>query len=209
VAAAEGVTVMVACLVTPMLRDRRRTWGLPSSERARTFPGDELVADPSWEWAHAVEIGAAAGAVWPWVAQIGADRAGFYSYEVLENLVGCRVRNAEHVDPSWRYEVGDALSIHPKAPPMPIVALEPGRWFVAHAGPPHDGPPTAPGDVAVSWAFIVEPLGPQRSRLFSRYRCATAPDRATRLQFGPTFVEPISFAMDRAMLRGVRERAER
>jgi hypothetical protein len=145
--------------------------------------------------------------VWPWVAQIGADRAGFYSYETLENLVGCRVRNADRIHPEWAVQPGDSLSIHPKMPPLPILAIEPGRWFVAHAAPPTGRTPATKGEVAVSWLFLIEPIDNRRTRVISRYRCATAPDLATRLQFGPTLIEPISFAMDRAMLLGINARA--
>jgi hypothetical protein len=44
--------------------------------------------------------------------------------------------------------------------------------------------------------------------VISRYRCATSDDLATRLQFGPTLIEPVGFAMDRRMLRGIKDRAE-
>ncbi len=206
--AAQGVAVMLAAFATPMLRAARSYWGLPADQRQRIFPGDDLVHRPRWQWAHAVDIAAPAEAVWPWVAQIGADRAGFYSYELLENLAGCRIHNAEHLQPRWAVQPGDALSIHPNIPPLPIVAIEPGRWFIAHAAPPDQRPPQRKGDVAVTWLFLVEPTGPATSRIISRYRCATAGDLATRLQFGPTLIEPISFAMDRAMLRGIKARVQ-
>ena len=54
--------------------------------------------------------------------------------------------------------------------------------------------------LGVTWAFFVEPIGPERSRFVSRYRCATSDDVATRLSLGPTLVEPIGFAMDRLSL---------
>jgi hypothetical protein len=69
--------------------------------------------------------------------------------------------------------------------------------------------PTTDSWVEVTWLFLVEPLGQERCRVISRYRCATSDDFATRLQFGPTLVEPVSFAMDRRMLQGIKARAER
>jgi hypothetical protein len=62
---------------------------------------------------------------------------------------------------------------------------------------------------AVSWLFLVEPLGENRCRFISRYRADCSEDVATKLAFGPTLVEPVGFAMDRRMLLGVKERAER
>lgn len=199
---------MLGAALTPWRRTARRTWGLGATADERRFPGDDLVARPAWQWAHGIDVGAPASDVWPWLAQIGADRAGFYSYEALENLVGCRVRNADEIHPEWAVRPGDALSIHPKAPPLPVVATEPGRWFVVHAAPAGGGEPRAKGEASVSWLFLVEPLGGARCRVVSRYRCATARDLSTRLQFGPALLEPISFAMDRAMLLGIKARAE-
>jgi hypothetical protein len=146
--------------------------------------------------------------VWPWVAQIGADRAGFYSYQWLENLPGCDLRNAETIHPKWELQRGDALLLHPKMPPLSIAQIEPGRYFVAH-GAPQPGIDRSDKHWAnVSWLFLVESLGDDRSRLISRYRCATSDDLATRLQLGPTLVEPIGFAMDRRMLLGIKARVE-
>ena len=199
-----GAARMAANLFTPFRRDDRRRWGLDAATAERSYPGDELVPSPSWDWTHGIEIDAAIGTVWPWVAQIGADRAGFYSYQWLENVVGCGVRNAERIHPEWAVAEGDALLMHPDLPPLPVAAVEPGRWYVAHGAPD----PDAEAGAAVSWLFFLEPLGDHRCRFISRYRCATSDDLATRLQFGPAVVEPIGSAMDIEMLKGVRDRAE-
>jgi hypothetical protein len=63
--------------------------------------------------------------------------------------------------------------------------------------------------MTASWLFLVDPTGPGRCRVISRYRCGTSGDLASRLQFGPAIVEPVSFAMDRRMLIGIKQRAER
>lgn len=62
--------------------------------------------------------------------------------------------------------------------------------------------------VAVSWAFLLEPTAEGGTLLKSRYRCACSNDLATRLQYGPAIVEPVGFAMDRRMLRGIKQRVE-
>ena len=64
------------------------------------------------------------------------------------------------------------------------------------------------GSQLLTWLFFVEPLGEGKSRLISRYRCATSDDLGSQLRFGPAFLEPIGFAMDRRMLLGVKARAE-
>jgi hypothetical protein len=204
-----GAAIIAADLLTPFLRPARSHWGLDEQAAQRAHPGDDLVPMPRWQWTHAIEIERSCARVWPWIAQLGADRAGFYSYQWLENLAGCALRNAEAIHPEWALREGDALVLHPKMPPLRVVSLEPERGLVAYAAPDErareEGRPWA----AVTWAFLLEPLGRDRCRLVSRYRCATSDDLATRLSLGPTVVEPIGFAMDRRMLFGVKERAER
>ena len=203
-----GAAIMVAGLLTPFQRDARSHWGLDPEAANRAYPGDELVASPGWGWTHGIEIDAPVQEVWPWVEQLGADRGGFYSYQWLENVVGCDLRNAETTHREWTVSEGDAFQLHPKAPPLRVAQVERGRFFVVHgpadAGAREAGKPWA----EVSWLFFLEAIGPGRCRLVSRYRCATSHDLATRLTLGPTFIEPIGFAMDRRMLLGVRSRVE-
>jgi hypothetical protein len=208
---AGGAAIMLAAFLTPFFRRARNHWGLDETAASRPHPGDELIPEPDWSWTHAVEIDAPAAGVWPWVTQIGAERGGFYSYQWLENLLGCELRNAESVHPEWEVKVGQSLVLHPspRAPQLPITALEPGHYFVAHA--PADEAARARGKawISGSWLFLVEPLGDSRCRFISRYRAAGSDDVAARLAFGPALLEPIGFAMDRRMLLGVKERAER
>ena len=196
-----GAAVIATALATPMLRRARDHWGLDAADSARQLPGDELVSNPSWGWTHGIEIDARPQSVWPWIAQLGADRGGFYSYQWLENVAGCALRNAETVRPEWELEEGDGLLLHPRLAPLRVVRVSRGRYFVASA---------AAGEAArASWLFYLEPVGVDRSRLISRYRCAHSGELATRLQFGAALLEPIGFAMDRQLLRGVKQRAER
>lgn len=203
-----GAAVILAAFLTPFMRRARRHWGVDEATANRTFPGDELVPVPNWDWTHGIEIDAEAGQVWPWIAQIGADRGGFYSYQWLENLAGCQVRNAERVHPELTLGPGAMLSLHPKMPPLPIALFERGSHFVVNA--PVDEAARAAGKpwIATSWGFYVEPLAKGRCRLISRYRCAASEGALSALQYGPLLLEPIGFAMDRRMLLGVKTRVE-
>jgi hypothetical protein len=196
---AVGAARMVAVLATPFLRHRRAHWGISERLAARHYPGDDFVPEPRSHWTHAVEIDAPPAAVWPWIAQLGCDKAGFYSYQFLENLAGCDVQNADHIVERWQNPaVGDTLRLHPEIPGLPIVAVEPGRWLLAQT---HDGP-------RASWLFFVEPLNEgRRARLVSRYRCGAQTEVAMRVAY-PTVIEPIGYVMDRRMLQGIKTRAE-
>jgi hypothetical protein len=203
-----GAAVMALDLLSPFLRRAREHWGLAADAASHAYPGDRLVPQPRWSWTHGIEIDAPAAAVWPWIAQIGADRGGFYSYQWLENLAGCSLQNAEAIHPEWAVREDDALVLHPKAPPLRVAAVERERYFVAWAAP--DGKARDAGKpwASSSWLFMVEPLGERRCRLISRFRSACSDDLATRLALGPSLVEPIGFAMDRRMLIGVKQRSE-
>jgi hypothetical protein len=205
---AGGAAIMVAAMLTPFLRSGQRRWGVDEATAARTYPGDERVAAPSSFWTHGIELDAPVEAVWPWIAQIGADRGGFYSYQWLENVVGCDVRNAERVHPEWEVKVGDGLRLHPDMPPVPVVEVERGQHWLAFGAADPEARAAGRAWVETSWLFFIEPLGPNRSRFISRYRTATSDDLATKLAYGVA-IEPIGFAMDRRMLLGVKERVER
>ena len=204
-----GAMVMAAAFATPFLRPLRNEWGLDPAMALDTYPGDHLVPEPRWQWTHAIEIGTPAAEVWPWVAQVGADRAGFYSYQWLENLVGCGIENADTVHPEWAVDVGADLLLHPEAPGLRIVEVEAGHHLVAHGAPDPRLDLSADRWIAASWLFLVRPLAAHRCLVVSRYRLASSPHLANRLQYGPTVMEPIGFAMDRRMLKGIKRRAER
>ncbi len=151
-----------------------------------------------------MEIEAPAAAVWRWLAQVGADRAGFYSYAWLENLLGCKLENADCVREEWQIKPNDSLLLHPEVPPLRVERCEDGHYFVAFAPVDEHARSKNKPWCSVSWLFFVEPLGAQRCRLISRYRANHSRYLAARLGFGPTLLEPISFVMDRGMLLGVR-----
>ncbi len=213
-----GAIRIAMALLTPFMRPWRAWRGCTRDERALTRPGDDLVPDPDWKYVHAVTIDAPASAVWPWIAQIGQGRGGFYSYQLLENLVGCGIVNADRIIPEFQYiRPGDGITLHPAMPPLTVALVIPNRALVLHAGgdaafvtgsgPAVDDP--AP-DTSVSflWSFVIAEQGATRCRLFSTNRVAHGRNWKVRLSNGPTFVEPVSYPMDMKMLDGIRRRAE-
>jgi GNAT superfamily N-acetyltransferase len=184
--AAAGVIaafVAYAAVVVPWTR----RWGTVPAEAGSRLPGDEAVPRAGLQMTRAVTIDAPPMAVWAWLAQIGADRGGFYSYSWLENLAGCRLRNAERIHDEWRYtEVGQLVLLHPMNG-LPITRLD-APWSFAMGG----------------WYFVLEARPFGRTRLIARTR---VPRGRASVAYA-IFVELPHFVMERKMLLGIRRRAE-
>ena len=185
--AALGVGLAATYLLA--LRPRLRRWGATDEELRRTLPGDELVPDPAIDSTWCVTVDAPVEEVWPWLAQIGQDRGGFYSYAWLENLAGCGLRNAETISPAWQQRtVGEIVPLHP-AVGLPVHRFEPGHALVLAGWGP----------------FVVEPIDAEHTRLISRSR---VPKGWRALSYA-LLLEIPHFVMQRAMLLGIKKRAER
>lgn len=105
---------MAAAWAAAFYRGRVRpwmyAWGAHDDEITAPLPGDELVEAHTPRTTRAVTIDAPVEAVWPWLAQIGEDRGGFYSYSLLERAVGGQVHNANAVHLEWQnIRVGDSV----------------------------------------------------------------------------------------------------
>jgi NAD(P)-dependent dehydrogenase (short-subunit alcohol dehydrogenase family) len=203
---ATGAAGMVLAFFTPFLRAWRDHWGLSPELAERPLAGDAVAGPGAYQWTHGLEIDAPASLVWPWVAQVGQARGGFYSYEFLENLVGCAIDNADRLHPEWQdVALGAALRLHPEMPPLPVMEVAPGRHFVVGASinPTTGAQDDGPGALRVSWLFLVEPVDALRCRFISRFRIHV-PDGVAGYSIG--LLEPAGFVMDRRMLLGVRER---
>jgi hypothetical protein len=176
------------------------------------LPGDDLLPRTQIQRTMARNLSAPPAAVWPWIVQMGQERAGFYTYAALENLAGCRITNADEVRPQWQdVRVGDPVHLHPEFA-LHVAALEPPHALVLGTGPRHDerAGSRTPGDRApsgaafdFSWAFVLEPAaGGSRLLVRERYDCpsgaALAAVRAMR---------PVSGIMTHGMLRGVDHRS--
>jgi hypothetical protein len=187
-----------------------RAWGADEALRHAALPGDGLLPNGRPRETRAVVIEAPASAVWPWVAQLGQDRGGFYSFAVLENLVGCELHNLDHLEPelqSWK--PGDRLWMYPPAKAggvgqAPLALHEAGRALVFYTRRPGTRLVDPPDG---TWAFIVEPVDPRTSRFIGRATGTPSPG-LLGAAFEGTVFEPIHFAMERKMMEGVKLRAE-
>lgn len=204
----EGIFVAFLVLVTwPISRRWLANWGTTAGERQRSWRGDAFVSPPAQTYTRSVDISAPAQTVWPWLVQFGLGRAGFYSYELLERLAGIPVRNVEVILPACQsLQIGDELKLHPKAPGIPVGALERERHICyREAGAGDDGP--AP-DPRRSWSMYIESTSPDSCRLFLRSCIEELRERNLAKRVGLAFEPPIDFVMEQRMLRTIRRLAE-
>lgn len=170
---------------------------------------------PKLGYTRAITIDAPPERVWPWLAQIGQGRGGFYSFDGLENLVGCDIHSVEHVLPEHEeLGVGDVVrSGQDRHICWVVMDVDPPHHLVLQgAGTPADvqvpdvvDEVPARGYAASTWQWVLEPIdGGRRTRLVVRQRCTYSP-RQTVLWH---VVEPLNFVMEREMLVGLRARAE-
>ena len=113
-----GAKIAAAVLTAPVLRGWYSRWGATPAEVSAPMPGDELVPQPKIASTRAITIGAPPRDVWPWLAQIGRGRGGFYSYDALENLVRCDIHSADRIIPRLQQlPPGDLILLAPAGGP--------------------------------------------------------------------------------------------
>lgn len=213
---------------TLLLRRWQLRFGTPAEFVDAPLAGDGIVADADVVATRSVHIKAPAAQVWPWVVQLGQGRGGFYSYDALENLLGCDIHSATQIVADWQHlEVGDEVRLHPEAA-LAVAHVEVGRALVlegsvsatgassvsaagAEAATPEEGLPSpASADVPAppydfTWAFVLRDADDEGCWLVVRERYGY------RRRWAPLLIEPVaavSFVMTHRMLRGIRLRAE-
>ncbi|MFZ6027695.1 MAG: SRPBCC family protein [Chloroflexota bacterium] len=215
VATLGGLAAAGAALVAAysfLARPWHLRWGSRDDEIQKAYPGDELIPEPKLNATHAVTIDAPLAAVWPWLAQIGQGRGGFYSYEWIENLMGLNMHNANRILPEYQQlKVGDQIPLSPNNFGLPVAVCEPEKMLVLHGDTrldPEAIPTMNPGDfLAVTWAWYLTPAGEGATRLVERWRCDWNASPQNWL-FMRVFLEPGAFIMERKMLLGIKARAE-
>jgi hypothetical protein len=192
-----------------LVRPWYEQWGASSAEARQTLPGDEILRNATHQETRGITIDAGLEQVWPWLAQLGQDRGGFYSFDLLENLVGSEMPTVDllHVDKqSW--QPGGKLWMYPpeKAGGIGFATLRvyvPGRalGFATHV----PGSPAAVEDG--SWSFVLEPLDAYTTRLLIRGRSIDTPDVGSAV-FARVIFEPMHFVMERRTMIGLKQVAE-
>jgi hypothetical protein len=188
------IALIAVAAYVRVVRPWQLTWGATPEEVARPLPGDDLVPRPMFNASRAITIHAPPDRVWPWLVQVGLTRAGWYSYDLLDNLGR---PSAQRIIPELQ-----------QLAPGDIVPMSPdGKQGieVLSVDAPHSMVWSSPGETSWTWQLDAQPDG--TTRLITRIRSRMRP-QARSIAFYAV-VEVADIWMIRKMLLNLRERAER
>lgn len=187
-----GGLVCLIILFVAVYRPWALNWGSTQQEVRRSMPGDELVADPTFSATRAVTIAGRPEEIFPWLVQIGYGRAGFYSYDRLDNE---GVPSAERLLPEYQnLTVGDTIPLS-RTTGAEVKLLHPNEAMLLVVADHGDQ------TKLWTWAWGLYELGPRRTRLVTRLR--------VRESLRNTLVlDAFEIIMMRKCLLGIKRRVE-
>ena len=188
-------------------------WRATKKERKQPLPGDDLIPDARGSSTHAISIRATAKHVWPWLVQLGCGRAGWYSYDRLDNG---GTPSAQEILPEFQsLQVGDVLPSRPNSPDgFQVLLIESPNLLVLGAYFNLKGLQNLPWEQArpraflrCTWVFLLRSVGENRTRLLVRVRGIWRP---TVLHYSINILTaPAHVIMQRRQLLNLKIRAER
>ncbi|MCS7060382.1 MAG: hypothetical protein RMN25_04380 [Anaerolineae bacterium] len=188
-------------------------WGATDDEAALALPGDELVPNPTFKSTRAITIHAPPADIWPWLMQMGQGRGGMYSYDLLENLFRLDLRSVDRVVPELQnLKVGDVIPIEPSGSGYTVVDLQPNeRLLLLAQGAPQGivGQSLQAAGGRTSWLFLLRPIDTEHTQLIVRWRARINVFKSPLALALALFIEPLEFIMERKMMLGIKERAEK
>ncbi|MEO6198161.1 MAG: hypothetical protein ABIP58_08680 [Dehalococcoidia bacterium] len=194
-----GVTAAAAAAVAipaylKFIRPRQIRWGATDEELTRGMPGDDIVDNPTFNATRAITIEAAPEEIWPWIVQMGLGRAGWYSYDWIDNLGR---PSAREILPDYQLpQPGDLVPFSPNGKlGLRVKSLERHRsllWWEVKG--------------AATWAWALYPQPDGTTRLVTRIRILYN-WQSPRILFY-LVVDVGDIIMIRKCLHGIKERAE-
>ena len=172
-------------------------WGATDTEVNQRMPGDEINRRPTFLATRAITIQGTPEQIWPWLLQMGYGRAGFYAYDIFENIGSPRgIRSANYIIPEFQqFKVGDEMPISP-AGGLSFYAIEPSQYLIWRGDGAYGG---------FIWALY--PLTNNQTRLISRARLSYSWNKPTQLVFD-LLTEFSDHLAIRKILQGVKGRVE-
>jgi hypothetical protein len=181
-----------------LIRPVQLHWGATPEELARPMPEDNIVAHPVFDATRAITIRATPETIWSWLVQMGFKRAGFYGYDLIENIGnGSNIRSATTILPAYQHpQIGDPVPISVAAT-LVFGSINRNSWIVWRSR-------DRPSDGVFIWELV--PVDADTTRLISRIRWRYAPGAWFKVL--GVFTEFADHVAVRRILEGVRDRAE-
>ena len=184
-----AILLVVSAFFRLVYRPWQMNWGATAEEIDRPMPGDEIVREPNFKATRAVTVNAPPERIWPWIVQIGYRRAGFYSWDLLDND---GIASSERIIAEYQIlKPGDHVPLS-KTSRARVVAVEPPRHLLLVFGT--ESPAT--------WAWGLYPIDAARTRLVTRLRVHVS---RVRTRF---MLDAFEIVMMRKHLLGIKRRAE-
>lgn len=206
----EGAALIIICtLLWRIIRYILRNLGATREEQDKEWPGDALLDRIDRTFTRAIDIDAEPEQIWPWIVQIGREKAGFYSYELVENLAGFRVTNRETILPEFQtLTEGEFISIHPNGQGMYAAMVKPNEYLVCRTWKDEleimEKSPVSKG----TWSFYIVNAGEHKSRLIHRTCLETLRPDFFYVITTLLFTDPVHFVMEYKMMRTIKRLAE-
>lgn len=202
---ADTLTAVPIWAATPFVRPWHMRWGATKAEVSGPMPGDDIVPRSQFNATRAITINAAPEDLWPWIAQVGYRRAGFYSYDLVDNA---GERSADHIIMEYQHiNVGDLIPMFHEAHGLAIAyrvdSLQINQWMLWVHRPHEDEQPDS------TWSWQLQRLPGDRTRLITRMKQDYRWSTPRLAMFNLILMEFGDFAMERRMLKGIKTRAER
>lgn len=194
------------------VRPRMLRWGATDEEVEGPYPGADVIPGGKRGATMATTIDAPPERLWPWLIQMGCDRAGWYSWDRLDNS---GVASAERIHPEWQeISVGDRMaSVQDGSTWFDVAVLEPERFLGLRAALDLRGHPLETLNSPARfwsdslWAFSLRELPGERTRLVvSGY--ATGRPRLLKAVGDSIFWEPAHWIMQTRQFVNLKRRVE-
>ena len=186
-----GAFAGLAILYVRVIKPWHMTWGTTDDEASRFMPGDNLIPGAG-QATRAVTIEAPPEDIWPWLVQLGFGKAGWYSYDWIDN--------------DFQPSADRILHEHQQLEPGDKILMMPGMGFEVRSIDPLSSIVSVLDDGSTSWCLALYQDPDGSSRLVSRWRPKFELTPATF--FLMMLSEPGTFIMEQKMLRTIRDRVE-
>jgi len=182
----------IALVYWIFIRPVHISWGATTAEQQMKFPADELISPNRIVSTRALTIHSPTEKIWPWIAQTGQNRGGFYSYYWLENLFAAKMHNADSIVPKWQNPLPGDTVYYGEGEGYEMISFVKRNEYYALGG----------------WTLYLKSINADNTRLIVRYPSMEVKQSSMMEAYYYSLFEPLHFIMESGMMMGIKQRAE-